>query len=748
MLVITPSELCAAFAIVYGAVRDFHPAFEQRMARQAPGLPPDQAWANLLSRSLVRFLRENGYGAAPASSLHAALSTLVAELGDTATRMLPLEPKAPEQPGARADEQPAVTALEEPQGVCRITLSLASAGPGDIERELRSLLKMSSVKELTLDLQSPDRWWEQVDPRPDWRTPDSARTVDTAARLAAIGEALLRLFGTGQGGRATLAARQHIGLEQGGVDPVIHADVRPLMGRYQAGWFVRQRRAIPAGEAAYTGPLKLLVPAGVLPWLEPTLLELQARPSTELSVEPGHPWAAYGQIVPLPGNLVLEVRRWSLLSQAESGLPSPVVQAEATGKTAAEDDRQTVQMGSLLALHHILRTYNPYFDPVDDDARWADHLWAAAQAVMATPNGLTDASFGVTLWEFAAAFPGGHTRTLGPDRSRSMPFLPGEMAPPALLECTTENEVVVGLPLADCGLLPGDLILEVDGEDAGARFNRYLHHLRVYTPGTARLYAARWLLAGPPATTVRVTIRRDGETLSMTRRLDLARGRSLWDLLSTHSFPDGEPVRLIDRGGVLIGYVDLGRVGAGEFERALDRVSDASALVLDMRGYPKAGPPDFSRFFPPGGSYTLTARRPVLNSPVGWQGSRSGWLEDRRPYVDSRRTGGDHRPIAALCSGLTASEAELVVDQLRATGRAILVGTQTKGAAGAPVWADLPGGGRVQFSGSAVSCQGAPFMEGRGLKPDLERWPTRAGLKARRDEVLEEACRLLLELLG
>ena len=90
------------------------------------------------------------------------------------------------------------------------------------------------------------------------------------------------------------------------------------------------------------------------------------------------------------------------------------------------------------------------------------------------------------------------------------------------------------------------------------------------------------------------------------------------------------------------------------------------------------------------------------------------------------------------------SQAEYTSMAFRAAPRAIVVGSTTAGADGNVSFFILPGGLRTGISGTGVFYPDKRPTHGIGIVPNVEVRPTIAGIRAGRDEVLEEALRQIL----
>lgn len=96
-------------------------------------------------------------------------------------------------------------------------------------------------------------------------------------------------------------------------------------------------------------------------------------------------------------------------------------------------------------------------------------------------------------------------------------------------------------------------------------------------------------------------------------------------------------------------------------------------------------------------------------------------------------------PIIVLIGPASASAAEICAKELRIHANAKLIGRRSKGAVLLAKQRKLPDGTRLTVPvKSFLSSDGSP-IEGNGVKPDIEIFPTSAELNAGRDVVLERA---------
>ncbi len=192
-----------------------------------------------------------------------------------------------------------------------------------------------------------------------------------------------------------------------------------------------------------------------------------------------------------------------------------------------------------------------------------------------------------------------------------------------------------------------------------------------------------------------------------------------------HTFDDG------------VQYVDLTRADWSEIEAVVPELAQAPGVVFDLRGYPEDNDEILDHLLDEPED-TLWMHVPRYVEPdgqvVGWHDL--GW--HRRPAAPHIET-----PVTFLISAEAISYAESMLSYVEAHDLGTLVGTPTAGANGDIVRFDTLGGFFVIYSGMRVTRHdGSSFHRG-GVHPDVEVHRTIAGLRAGRDEVLEEGLRVV-----
>ena len=110
---------------------------------------------------------------------------------------------------------------------------------------------------------------------------------------------------------------------------------------------------------------------------------------------------------------------------------------------------------------------------------------------------------------------------------------------------------------------------------------------------------------------------------------------------------------------------------------------------------------------------------------------------------DSRTFDSYEGKVIILMDEESQSQSEFAIMALRQAPNAIVVGSPSAGADGNVVKVSLPGEVIFSMTGLGVYTPEGEQTQRCGLKPDIECWQTVEGIKAGKDELLEEAIKLI-----
>lgn len=245
-----------------------------------------------------------------------------------------------------------------------------------------------------------------------------------------------------------------------------------------------------------------------------------------------------------------------------------------------------------------------------------------------------------------------------------------------------------GTPGFRAGLLPGDVLLEIDGRSAEKM----------------SLRDAVDKLRGEPGTPVRLAVGRAGEKEPV--KFEIER--------EVIKVPSVRGARVLEGDGPRIGYVRVTQFSeptGKEFARALNDLEKQGieALVLDLRFNPGGllgSAVEVAGEFLPGGAL------------VAYTEGRSAAAE-RRYLAPGKGRKPRAYPVAVLVNGSSASGAEIVAGALKDTGRALLVGETTFGKGSVQSVVSLPDGSALRMTTAKYFTPGQQPIHEKGVAPHL-----------------------------
>jgi C-terminal processing protease CtpA/Prc len=377
----------------------------------------------------------------------------------------------------------------------------------------------------------------------------------------------------------------------------------------------------------------------------------------------------------------------------------------------AEEPR--VRVASVAMAWNVFQHFYPYFDVIETN-------WDAV-LTHALTRALTDRTrheFANTLRWLLAQLQDGHANMWEdvPERLASLPWRLDWIA----------GQVVVTATNPHSKLLPGDVVETMDGRPAAL----VLQEKAALISGSTqwrRHQALTQLSQAPHATAAALTIRRRNSTIS----LRVAREENPY-VPADNAYS----LQKLARG---VWYVNLVQAEWAEVRARLPELAAAPGVIFDLRGYPKPNHELLNHFLRSAITSETWMQAPLIVYPdrerlVGWD--KRGWsFEPRTPRIRGK--------VAFITGPMAISYAESILGFVEHYKLAQIVGQPTAGANGTINPFSLPGGFVVNWSGEKVLKHDGTQHHLIGIRPTVPVERTIAGVRMRRDELLDAALRVV-----
>jgi C-terminal processing protease CtpA/Prc len=383
----------------------------------------------------------------------------------------------------------------------------------------------------------------------------------------------------------------------------------------------------------------------------------------------------------------------------------------------------------LLALYrfwNIIQYWFPYRDVIRED--WEKALAEFIPKIALAEN---SGSYQLGLMALIAKVHDGHANLWSSLEVRP-PF--GKCRVPVKVRFVENNPVVAGFAATEgastSGLKIGDVITELDGLPVPKLIGDWT---RYYADSNeaARLRDIAASMTRGACGASSIGVRREGQDIKLkTERVPPPSSavEPGW-----HDLPGETFRRLSDE----VAYLKLSSVKTADASHYIGAAAGTKGLIIDIRNYPS----QFVVFAL--GSLLVDHETPFarftvgeLSNPGAFHWTEPVSLGPQQPHYDGK--------VVILVDEISQSQAEYTTMAFRAAPHAMVVGSTTSGNDGNVSPIALPGGLRAMISGIGVFYPDKRPTQRIGIVPDVAARPTIAGIRAGRDEVLEEALRQIL----
>ena len=375
----------------------------------------------------------------------------------------------------------------------------------------------------------------------------------------------------------------------------------------------------------------------------------------------------------------------------------------------------------------VINYFFPYKDLIKED--WDDVLREFIPRMERADSAL---SYHLAVAEMVTHIHDSHGEVSSPVLEQRF----GSAWPPIRLQIIENAPVITAILDKEiaktAGVHHGDVVLEIDGEDAMERIAERAKYTPASTPQSLMFGAALCSLAGPEDSPAVLTVRDRAQRVKEVKLPRKAEYRS-W-FMSQRS---GEVVRLLSED---IGYADLDRLQVSEVEEMFETFKDTKAIIFDMRGYPRMTAWAIApRLAEENEVRAALFDRPFVITPDERQFASYTFAQTLPPTEKWRYKG----KTVMLIDERAMSQAEHTGLFFEAANDTKFVGSHTAGTNGDVTSFCVPGGITIGFTGMSVRHVDGRQLQRIGLVPDTEIRPTIEGIQNGRDEVLEGAIQYL-----
>jgi C-terminal processing protease CtpA/Prc len=186
-----------------------------------------------------------------------------------------------------------------------------------------------------------------------------------------------------------------------------------------------------------------------------------------------------------------------------------------------------------------------------------------------------------------------------------------------------------------------------------------------------------------------------------------------------------------------IAYIDNELLKREYIPELWKKIKKTKGLILDLRNYPSDFPIyELSRYLMPNSiPFVRFSQGSVENPGLFVYSTTANVGRNNKNYYNGK--------IVIIVNETTQSSSEFHAMAYRVHPNAIVIGSTTAGADGDVSEFYLPGGLRTMISGIGVYYPDGEETQRLGIVPDIEIKPTIQGISDGRDELLDEAIRLI-----
>lgn len=373
---------------------------------------------------------------------------------------------------------------------------------------------------------------------------------------------------------------------------------------------------------------------------------------------------------------------------------------------------------------NAMEYYFPYLDILDEN--WHDVLTEFIPKMM---EGSDKQSYELTLAAMSTKLHDAHVFF------NEQTFLKkefGQYTAPVIVT-KAEDKLLVLKSLEDtCPLLPGDILLKLNGETIENVVAHRKQYHSITTDEKILAVLGNQILSSHNEM-MEITVLRDNKELTLTVKGSEEYIPSYEDPESSHKLLENN-----------IGLINPGVLAPGEIFTIMTKFKDTDGLIVDLRQYPS----DYIQYSL--SNYLVEERTPfaIYSKPsMAIPGTFLKSVILNCGYITNLYDDAYHykNKVVVLIDECTWSQPEFTTMSLRNGKNVVVMGENSIGADGDLAWLPLPDGNQVSFTCLGVYTPEGGQTQRIGLSPDIYINRTIAGVKDGRDEFLEQAVQYILD---
>ncbi|MEI8006469.1 MAG: T9SS type A sorting domain-containing protein [Bacteroidota bacterium] len=280
-------------------------------------------------------------------------------------------------------------------------------------------------------------------------------------------------------------------------------------------------------------------------------------------------------------------------------------------------------------------------------------------------------------------------------------------------------------------LSKGDIIASIDGKTTDQWEDSLRPYISAGNPSVFRRFMCQYLLFGAGGSRIQIVYK---DSMDSDHSLSTYRNYYLGDSWFAGYYPnDTLGNAKWKKWNCNIGYVNMGKLLTSDVITMYSALKNTTAIIFDIRNYPKDESPwSIGNLIYPDHRSFVKLALPNIYYP-----GTCYWYHDF--LGQNNNTNYYQGKVIILCNQETQSAAEYSCMILRAMPNSVVIGSQTAGTDGDCSFFNLSWEIQTGFTSLGVYYPNGDSTERIGIVPDSIVYPTSAGIRQGRDEVLEKA---------